>query len=408
MSAAAEDTEDDALFDQIERAVSAYTRTPVAHRRRRAYGDAGEVGRDIADTGGGGHALPTQDAGSPRREKATETQSDTERHRAARKRAAHGEPHERRQPDRPTSRRPSVKPPIPRQGRLGDTGDARTKAEAATREHRERTRVLARKMALRYGRSAEGLQAAAELLRTESAQDALDAADASGSSQRAVAPATHDPVAHAPAAESGHGSPHRPTAQGETAINEVAMHTSTDAEDGGETAVVPSHVSPIQRVLSPAQSRTLSTVLLQRQELSDRARPAEEVPATATGAAECAQQIRAVRKGAWEPDPRHTHRGPGAKREAERETQRETKREAEAADVNVDGGMGSYYRFSVVASVDIAAGAELFTDYRLAPWFVQQPIDKWRCPGAERVDGHVVLGAGERLDLHLLPWEESQ
>jgi hypothetical protein len=81
---------------------------------------------------------------------------------------------------------------------------------------------------------------------------------------------------------------------------------------------------------------------------------------------------------------------------------------SEAADVNVDGGMGSYYRFSVVASVDIAAGAELFTDYRLAPWFVQQPIDKWRCPGAERVDGHVVLGAGERLDLHLLPWEESQ
>ena len=81
---------------------------------------------------------------------------------------------------------------------------------------------------------------------------------------------------------------------------------------------------------------------------------------------------------------------------------------SEAADVTVDDWMGSYYRFSVVASVDIAAGAELLTDYRLAPWFVQQPIDKWKCPSAELVDGHVVLSAGERLDLHLLPWEESE
>lgn len=81
---------------------------------------------------------------------------------------------------------------------------------------------------------------------------------------------------------------------------------------------------------------------------------------------------------------------------------------SEAADLTVDGGLGSYYRFSVVASVDIPTGTELVTDYRLAPWFVQQPMDKWRCPSAERVDGQVAFGAGEQLDLHLLPWEESQ
>ena len=76
--------------------------------------------------------------------------------------------------------------------------------------------------------------------------------------------------------------------------------------------------------------------------------------------------------------------------------------------MTVDGGLGSYYRFSVVASVDIPAGAELLTDYRLGPWFVQQPIDKWKCPGVEQADGHFALTAREKVDLRLLPWEESQ
>jgi len=76
---------------------------------------------------------------------------------------------------------------------------------------------------------------------------------------------------------------------------------------------------------------------------------------------------------------------------------------SEAADLTVDGGLGSYYQFSVVALVDIEAGAELFTDYRLAPWFVQQPVDKWSCPGAERVEGQVAA-----TELNLLPWEVAQ
>jgi hypothetical protein len=74
---------------------------------------------------------------------------------------------------------------------------------------------------------------------------------------------------------------------------------------------------------------------------------------------------------------------------------------SDVADLTVDGGLGAYYRFSVVASVDIPAGAELLTDYRLAPWFVQQAHASWGCRDAERGD----LGPVEVALFHALPWE---
>eukprot|EP01046_Picozoa_sp_COSAG06_P021399 COSAG06_NODE_1607_length_8948_cov_3.854899_6_plen_142_part_00 len=49
--------------------------------------------------------------------------------------------------------------------------------------------------------------------------------------------------------------------------------------------------------------------------------------------------------------------------------------------------------FSLVAAVDIPAGAELVTDYRLAPWFVRTPDPRWRCGDAAAGSGAQVASA---------------
>ena len=59
---------------------------------------------------------------------------------------------------------------------------------------------------------------------------------------------------------------------------------------------------------------------------------------------------------------------------------------SDVADLGIDNGFGAYYRFALVAIVDIPAGVEMVADYRLAPWFVAQAPRKWTCPGVERID----------------------
>jgi hypothetical protein len=341
----AEDDEDeDELFDEIDRAVSAYTRTPVAHRRRRAYGDEGHA------AGGSGDGSPDatrtltaaadactlpENVGSVGRGGASS--------RAPRKRAAHQEPHEPRRQvqqqhgsrtaghglprhDRPTSRRHSSKPAIPRQGRT-DRGDTNAEA-AASREHRARTRALARKISARYGRSAEGLQAAADLLRTESAQDELEDDHANESSHRAAARGPAMRASQPAAADGGAGSQHQGEppegmlagTRAETVAEEVVVNTSIAAEVGERTnaaadedAPAAAHFGTYERVLSATQSGTLSSVL----QCTDQTRATEAVPCVAIDAAGSAQQIRAVRNGwvpgAWESSPQRTNRAPGAK-----------------------------------------------------------------------------------------------
>ena len=82
---------------------------------------------------------------------------------------------------------------------------------------------------------------------------------------------------------------------------------------------------------------------------------------------------------------------------------------SEAAQLGtVDGGYGSYYRFSLVALLDIPADTELVLDYRLAPWFFLRTgrrgshLATWACPRAERREG--VLSVGDDI-LKPLPWE---
>ncbi len=321
--------DEDELYDQIDRAVSAYTRTPVAHRRRRAYGDHGHAA--LEDGGPGAARAPTvTEFACAMRADVRSPAGGGNSSRVARKRAAHGEPHEPRRNDRPTARQ-STKPPIPRQGRLGnaDGGHASTEA-AAIREHRARTRALARKIALRYGRSEEGLQAAADLLRTESAEDELDAEDANESSERAAAsgPAVHSSVP--PVVDGREGLPQAQESSGrvpagtraETPTEEEVMHTSTDAEvDEGrfvrasEGALATAHLETYERVLSAAQSGTLSSVL--QQECTDKPRDVEKEPSMAIDDAEPAHQNRAVQNGlvpsTREPDRRQTDRTPGEK-----------------------------------------------------------------------------------------------
>ena len=317
--------DEDELYDQIDRAVSAYTRTPVAHRRRRAYGDDGHAARED----GGPAAAPAPAVAKVACTIPTYAGSPVvggNSSRVARKRAAHGAPHEPRRNDRPPSRQ-STRPPIPRQRRLGhaDGGHASTEA-AAISEHRARTRALARKIAVRYGRSEEGLQAAADLLRTESVEDELAAEDANESSEsgtvvHASLPAPVDGRGGSPQARESSGRVLAATRAG-TATEEVVTHASTDVQvDEGRNvkashgAPAAAHLSTYERVLSASQSGTLSSVL--QQEYTDQPRDVEEEPCNEIDDAEAAHQDRAVRTGlvpsARESERRQPDRSPDEK-----------------------------------------------------------------------------------------------